>query len=80
MPKVRVLRVLEYTGDLEKVMADLEIRGVKGSVTYGNPGSRVTIREAIIGGYPEILEEKEDGTQDGNNSDISDKGEASGRE
>jgi hypothetical protein len=61
MTYVRVLRVLEYIGESDDVMADLEKRYIKGSYTNG----KVTIREGIIGEYPEILiKGASNGTQD----------------
>lgn len=49
---VRVIRVLEYTGPREKVEDALSRRHVKG--TYAVPGG-ATIREALLGEYPEVL-------------------------
>ena len=50
--KVRVLRVLEYIGDREAVESCLLGRVVKGSKST----PRITINDAIIGEFPEILD------------------------
>lgn len=50
---VRVLRVLEYTGTREWVEKTLQARRVKGQVRFGGVG---TIREALVGEFPEPLE------------------------
>ena len=57
---VRVLRLLEYTGPREAVEKHFKMRGLKGSVTYGLPGSVITIREGIIGEFPEVVERSND--------------------
>jgi len=50
--QVRILRVIEYVGDLEWVQACITKRTLKGTLvtTYG------TIREAILGDTMELLE------------------------
>lgn len=55
MDKVRVLRILEYEGDREWIEKTLSCRGVKGSYTIPGKG---TIKEAIVGEFPTILEKK----------------------
>lgn len=51
--QVRFLRVLEYTGDLDWVLEQVEKRSVKGSHVIGTRG---TIREAMIGDVPTLLQ------------------------
>lgn len=52
MDRVRVIRVLEYVGPRTWVEGVLEKRGVKGVLHCEN----CTIREAILGDFPEIVE------------------------
>lgn len=54
MDRVRVIRVLEYEGSREWVEYSLSQRGVKGIKVMDNGG---TIREAIVGDFPAIVEE-----------------------
>jgi hypothetical protein len=54
----RILRVLEYTGPSEMLIKHLEQRHIKG--TFVGQNGRVTIREAIVGEFPEILERSDD--------------------
>lgn len=58
---VRVLRVIEYTGDREAVefIVNNSIQTVK-EVNYNNMScsGKVTIRVGTIGNFPEILEGK----------------------
>jgi hypothetical protein len=64
MPKVRVLRILEYVGEHEAIEFHLNQRSVKGthefSFKIGGVYSPFTIREAILGDYPEILNQNRD--------------------
>lgn len=55
MDKVRVLRIIEYTGSREFVEAQLlnSVHGERKGI------GDVVIRAATIGLYPEILEQKE---------------------
>ncbi len=55
MEKVRVIRVLEYVGPRSWVESTLENNAVKGIKVLGNGA---TIREAILGDFPEIVEEE----------------------
>lgn len=59
MDSIRVLRIIEYTGDRSKVEQTVEksIHGTK--VTRG-----MTIRAATIGDYPEILVSSDDSKTD----------------
>jgi len=57
MEKVRVIRVLEYVGDRKWVEAVLEQRAIKGTKNIENGG---IIREAILGDFPEIVEEQKE--------------------
>ena len=56
MDRIRVLRILEYTGPREHVEKVLSQNAVKGIFH----GGTVTIREAIVAPYPEILDEDPD--------------------
>jgi hypothetical protein len=59
MPKadqIRVLRVLEYTGPRDAVERTLAINQVKGTQLFG----RVTIREALLGDFAELVKEPSD--------------------
>jgi len=60
MEKVRVIRVLEYVGDRKWVEAVLEQRAIKGTKNIENGG---IIREAILGDFPEIVEQIKDAFQ-----------------
>jgi hypothetical protein len=51
---VRIIRVLEYTGPREELEKCLVQNAVKGQVKFG----RITIREAIVGNFPEVLGEE----------------------
>ena len=55
--QVRVLRILEYIGDIEAINKLMEDRAVKGSVNRQKEG--YTIRESIIGDTMEILKQEE---------------------
>jgi hypothetical protein len=73
--KVRILRVLEYVfegSDPITIAADVEKhmqqRFVKDSVSVGHHGHKLTIREAIIGNWPELLDKSEE-TDDGKQED-----------
>lgn len=55
---VRVIRLIEYVGDREWVESSLDRRQIKG--TWIAP--RGTIREAIIGDFPEVVEHEESDT------------------
>ena len=55
MDKIRVIRVLEYVGERKWVEALLAQRGIKGTRVIENGG---IIREAIVGDFPEIVEEE----------------------
>ena len=48
---VRVLRLLEYTGPRAAIERTLENNSVKGTTRHGD----LTIREACIGQFPEIV-------------------------
>lgn len=48
---VRILRVLEYVGPRHALERVLEQNAVKGSRRFGS----ITIREATIGDWPEVL-------------------------
>jgi len=50
--RVRVLRVLEYTGP-RRAVEDLVSRSIHGERMYGFPP--ISIRAATLGSYPEIL-------------------------
>ncbi len=50
---VRVLRLLEYSGPREDIERMIAERSVKGQKTL--PHDRVTIREAVLGEFPELL-------------------------
>lgn len=50
--KVRILRVLEYVGPRDTLERVLEQNAVKGQRTFG----AVTIREGVIGSWPEVIE------------------------
>lgn len=52
--RVRVLRVLEYEGPREWIEATLNTRAVKGTRDIGNGCS---IREALVGDFPQVVEE-----------------------
>lgn len=62
---VRVVRVLEYVGPRKAVEEHLEQRGLKGQMSfrhgkrelYRDEESRplITIREAILGDFPEVI-------------------------
>lgn len=56
MDRIRVIRVLEYVGERKWIEAILAQRGVKGTRVIENGG---VIREAIVGDFPEIVEERE---------------------
>lgn len=62
MDKVRVLRILEYVGTRECVEKTLQTGGVPSNGAYES--SNITIRSAIIGQYPEILEHALEETND----------------
>lgn len=55
MDIVRVLRILEYEGPREWIEETLRRRAVKKEYRIG---AHSTIREAIVGEFPTILEEK----------------------
>lgn len=56
MDTIRVLRVLEYTGDRKTVEEQIAL-SIHGERTYQKrDGGLVTIRAATIGIYPEILQ------------------------
>ncbi len=55
MDKVRVIRVLEYEGTREWVEEMLKTRCVHGYLKMQHGG---IIREAIVGDFPEIVEEE----------------------
>lgn len=48
---IRVLRVLEYVGPRDVIEANFMQNAVKGSRSFG----AVTIREAVVGDFPETL-------------------------
>lgn len=54
MKPVRILRVLEYEGDIEFIERSIKKRRVRG-VVYINKCNR--IRESIIGGVDNILDQ-----------------------
>jgi hypothetical protein len=49
---IRVIRVLEFTGPRGQVEATLRKRQVRGTYQIG----AMTIREAIVGDFPEVVE------------------------
>ena len=53
--KIRVIRVLEYSGTRANVETALNYRKVKGNQTFGT----LQIREAIVGDFPEVVESPE---------------------
>lgn len=56
MPNVRVLRVIEYTGDAQDVLEHLSNRGVISQRSFhGISGKMFTVREGLIGEFPEYL-------------------------
>ena len=55
MDRVRVIRVLEYEGPRDWVEETLAQRGVKGTKDLGRGW---VIREAIVGDFPVVVEEK----------------------
>jgi len=55
MDRVRVIRVLEYEGPRIWLESTLANNAVKGTKILGNGA---TIREAILGEFPEIVEEE----------------------
>jgi len=57
MDRVRVIRVLEYEGTREWVEELLKTRCVHGYLKMGKGG---VIREAILGDFPEIVEEEKE--------------------
>lgn len=60
MPRARVLRVLEYEGDLSDILAHFEKRGVIQVYSFrGNSGQDVEIREAILGQWPQLMAREE---------------------
>ena len=56
---IRVIRILEYTGPRKEVEDNLNRRGVKGQRIWGPREAICSIREAILGEFPEILEKSE---------------------
>jgi len=52
---VRILRLLEYTGPRKQIKEMLEKRHLKCSHEFGYPYQGVTIREAILGEFPEAM-------------------------
>ena len=56
---IRVIRILEYTGPREKVEENLNRRAVKGQQVWGPKEARHSIREALLGEFPELIETKE---------------------
>jgi hypothetical protein len=54
--QIRVLRIIEYTGERDAIERTLAQSVVKG--TY-YAGAGMTIRSAILGDYPEILGKEE---------------------
>ena len=70
--KARILRVLEYEGELEDLVKDSQNWGLRGTRTFGMPGHKVTIREMSSIIHPAVCpelniakfaEEKIDGPQ-----------------
>lgn len=53
---IRILRVLEYVGPRERLEYMYEQNAIKGQRTFGD----VTIREAMVGAFPEIIKDKEE--------------------
>jgi hypothetical protein len=51
---IRVLRILEYTGD-RALVEDIINRSIQGHRVVDGPKGTATIRAATIGTYPEIL-------------------------
>lgn len=49
---VRVLRVLEYVGPRDQLERVLNQNAVKGTRVFGE----ITVREAMVGSWPEVLE------------------------
>jgi len=56
MDRVRVIRVLEYEGPRDWMEACLKARTIKG---IRNCGNDCTIREAIVGDFPAVVEQIE---------------------
>ncbi len=52
---VRVLRILEYVGPRSWVETTLDNCAVKGTKTFAQRNGTCSIRSAIVGDYPEIL-------------------------
>jgi hypothetical protein len=46
--KVKILRLLEYSGELEDLVNDQLRWGVSDSRTWGRPGHEITIRSAVL--------------------------------
>jgi len=55
--KVRVIRVLEYEGPRDWMEATLAQNAVKGTKNFGNG---CVIREATLGDFPVVVEEKKE--------------------
>jgi hypothetical protein len=46
--KVKILRLLEYSGELEDILLDERNWGVQGTRTWGRPGHEITIRSTTL--------------------------------
>tara|TARA_Y100000310_G_scaffold266292_1_gene277736 strand:+ start:248 stop:547 length:300 start_codon:yes stop_codon:yes gene_type:complete len=62
--RVRVLRIIEYTGTREAIESTLS-QGIKGIKRFtGRQYGELVIRSAVLGEYPEILESLPEEKQD----------------
>jgi len=55
---VRILRLLEYTGPRDQIEKMMEKRYLKCSHEFEYPYQGIIIREAILGEFPELMEDK----------------------